>query len=105
MSYEPSSRIVSTICSGSEPDPYTMPFHVPATDLTSDTATGATGPALAHPISEAANPTMTIAVRRVHSDRAPLVVIASLLLSEPLDHAARSRQQPSRALALATMIF
>ena len=80
-SYEPSSRIVRVTSSGSEPDRYTTPFHVPATDLTSDTATGRS-PALAQPTSEAANPTTTMVVKMVQSDRALFGVIASLLLFE-----------------------
>src|SRR5262249_31820116 len=48
-SYEPSSLIVSVTLSGSTPDRYSTPFHVPATDLMSDTLTGVTGPALAQP--------------------------------------------------------
>src|SRR5258705_13274404 len=79
-SYEPSSRIVSVTYSGSEPDWYTVPFHVPATDLTSGTATGVIGPALAQPTSEAANPTMRMTVRTFHSDRTAPDIMAILLL-------------------------
>src|SRR5262249_26529508 len=53
-----------------------MPFHVPATDLTSDTMTGVTGPRLAQQANEDANPTRTVAVRTLQSDRGPLVFIA-----------------------------
>jgi hypothetical protein len=67
--------------SGSEPDRYTVPSHVPATDLTSDTATGVSGARLAQPTSEAAIPT-TMVVKTVQSDRAPLGVIVSLLFFE-----------------------
>src|SRR4030095_9264106 len=52
-----------------------MPFHVPATDFMSDTATGL-WPALAQPTSETAKPTITVTVRTVHRDRGPLGVIA-----------------------------
>jgi hypothetical protein len=74
--------MVSVMWSGSEPDWYTTPSHVPATDLTSDTATGASGPMLAQPISEAANTKTMVAVKTVLSDRALLGVIVSLLLFE-----------------------
>src|SRR5262245_13941640 len=65
-----------------------MPFHVPATDLTSDTMTGVTGPTLAQPTNVVANPTKT--VRTVQSDRAPLGFIAG---------------SPSRSFADSTVIF
>src|SRR5206468_6733155 len=52
--------MVSSMLSGSEPGPYTTPFHVPATDFMSDTATGLIGPAVAQPTSAAANPTTAV---------------------------------------------
>src|SRR2546425_2905500 len=69
--------MVSSTLSGSEPGPYTTPFHVPATDLMSDTATGLIGPALAQPTSAAANPTTAVVMRMVQSHRAARGSIAS----------------------------
>src|SRR5262249_15875824 len=75
--YEPSSPIVSVTYSGSNTDRlYTTPFHVPATALMSDTATGVTGPRLAQPARVAANPT-TKAVRTAPADRRPVRVATS----------------------------
>src|SRR5882724_2566453 len=65
-SYEPSSRI--------------RQLDVPATDLTSDTTTGAIGPTPARPGSEATNPITTVRVIMAQSERVPLDIIASLLL-------------------------
>src|SRR5215472_12032676 len=79
-SYDPSSRIVRSMYSGSDPDPYSTPCHVPATDPMLDTVTGVIGPRLAQPTSEIANPTRTAAARVAQGDRAPLNFIASLLL-------------------------
>src|SRR5215467_5654849 len=75
-SYDPSSRIVSSMCSGSDPDPYSTPCQVPDTDPMLDTVTGVIGPRLAQPTSEIANPTRTAAARVAQGDRAPLDVIA-----------------------------
>src|SRR5215467_5675110 len=73
-SYEPSSRIISVTLSGSNTDRlYTTPFHVPATALMSDTATGVIGPRLAQPTRVATHPT-TKAVRTVPSDPRPVRV-------------------------------
>src|SRR5215468_6411426 len=79
-SYDPSSRIVSSMYSGSDPDPYSTPCHVPATDPMVDTVTGVIGPRLAQPTSEIPDPTRTAAARVAQRDRAPLDVIAFLLL-------------------------
>src|SRR5215471_525154 len=75
-SYEPSSRIVSSMYSGSDPDPYSTPCQVPATDPMLDTVTGVIGPKLAQPTSEMANSTRTATARVAQGDRAPLDVIA-----------------------------
>src|SRR5215467_9671207 len=73
-SYEPSSRIISVTLSGSNTDRlYTTPFHVPATALMSDTATGVSGPRLAQPTRVDTHPT-TKAVRTVPSDPRPVRV-------------------------------
>src|SRR5882724_2891416 len=55
-------------------------LDVPATDLTSDTTTGAIGPTPARPGSEATNPITTARVIMAQSERVPLDIIASLLL-------------------------
>src|SRR5262245_20086770 len=67
----------STFCR-SEPGPYTMPFHVPATAPMSVTGTGLAGPRLAQPTSETAIPTTRTAA--VHSTRDPLGSLATPLL-------------------------
>jgi hypothetical protein len=59
-----------------------MPCHVPATDLTSDTATGVKGPTLTQPTNETANTEKIVAVKAILSDRALVGLIVSLLLFE-----------------------
>src|SRR5262245_4242564 len=83
-SYEPSSPIVSAIGCASELDLYTTPFHVPATDLTSETGTGVRGPRLAQPSSEAANPTTKVAPRTIdHHRKRPGVIAPPRVEGEP----------------------
>ena len=60
---------------GWEGGKYTMPSHVPLTELTSETATGVTGPMLAQPTSETENPTITVTARTLQTSRRLLGVI------------------------------
>jgi hypothetical protein len=55
---------------------------VPATDLTSDTATGVNGPTLTQPTNETANTEKIVAVKAILSDRALVGLIVSLQLFE-----------------------
>jgi transcriptional regulator of aromatic amino acid metabolism len=52
-----------------------MPSHVPLTDVTSETATGVTGPMLAQPTSETHNPTITVTARTLQTSRRLVGVI------------------------------
>src|SRR5690242_12534652 len=81
-SYEPSSRIVRVTSSRSEPGRYTVPCHVPVSDLTSDTATGVTGPMLAQPTSETDDATTTVTARILQTSRRLLDVIAPPVRTE-----------------------
>src|SRR5215471_10150345 len=76
--------MVSVMDSGPGPDlGYTTPFHVPATVLMSDTATGRTGPALMQPTRVVVRPTMRT-VRTVPSDRSAVRVVIGALHRGPL---------------------